>query len=80
MSAGLLGPDFGLLVGVLEDDCFLGLLLELFGRDEDCLFFFLGLTVRNTRRLSVKRERQDLGRFLQALKWAAGEKIILEKI
>ncbi len=44
MSAGLFGPVLCLLLWLLEDDCFLDLLLELFCRDEERLFFFLGLT------------------------------------
>ena len=48
MSAGLLGPVLCLLLEV----GFLDLLLELFCRDVDILFFFLGLTVKQVQ--SVK--------------------------
>lgn len=44
MSAGLLGPVLCLLLWLLEGASFLDLLFKRFCRDEDCLFFFLGLT------------------------------------
>lgn len=49
MSAGLLGPVLCLPLWLLEEADFFDLLFELFCRDEDCLFFFLGLTVEEER-------------------------------
>lgn len=53
MSAGLLGPVLCLLLWLLEDD-FLGLLFELFCREELCLFFFLGLTVGGEKNEAIR--------------------------
>lgn len=67
MSAGLLGPVLCLPLWLLEEADFFDLLFELFCRDEDCLFFFLGLTVEEERRR--EEAEVEINMYNAALSW-----------